>query len=174
MYVTLRKTTRRHLKAPKHPRQASPSSQRSPRSPPLPGQRTSTRARPAVSVAKTRAGFEFLGTWCAPASFRRAAARRERRPCLPYIAIPRRRRPRDSWYADPAKVFDNLYFAAAESTRLGADDERGDHPPRHDLCYTRKSCRRRIKTRPRSGSIKYLLVSHAHATTIGGGDVQTR
>ena len=82
---------------------------------------------------------------------------------------------RATWYAEPVKVFDNLYFVGQiRVLRVGSDHVGGDHPDRHALrlLRRRRSGRRVEEAGARSGStIRYAVVTHPHPDHHGGAEV---
>ena len=76
-------------------------------------------ARPATfeaaqQVAKTAAEFEFLGTLARTCLLPPSRSEDLSDTTPPYVLDPSKAPPRASWYADPAKVFDNLYFVGGK------------------------------------------------------------
>jgi len=77
-----------------------------------------------LATAKAAAQFDFTVPW-------RASASRRRRG-LAAMWSPGPAPDRVTWFTEPAKVFDNLYFVGTKiSFVMGADQRRGDHPDRH-------------------------------------------
>ena len=68
----------------------------------------------AQQAAKTAAGFEFLGTLARTCFLPPSRSEDLRDIPAPYVTDPRTAPPRASWYADPEKVFDNLYFVGGQ------------------------------------------------------------
>ena len=88
----------------------------------------------ALRSAKTAAGFEFLGTLSRICLLPASGGVNTSDNVPRYIRDPSTERPRETWYADPARVFDNLFFVGGKvHTLLGARHERGHHHHRHDL-----------------------------------------
>ena len=65
-------------------------------------------------AAKTAAEFEFLGTLARTCFLPPSRSEDLRDIPAPYVSDPSKAPPRDSWYAEPAKVFDNLYFVGGK------------------------------------------------------------
>lgn len=79
--------------------------------------------------------------------------------------------PRDTWYAKPAKVFDNLYFvgqteysawAVVTSDGIIVIDPIFDYSVEEEVVNGLKA----LGFAP--GAIKYVLISHAHSDHVGG------
>src|SRR5690349_3037576 len=70
--------------------------------------------RAAVQSAKDAAGFEFLGTLVRTCLLPQSGGEDTSDKLPPYFADPGKVPPRDTWYAPPAKVFDNLYFVGGK------------------------------------------------------------
>ena len=88
----------------------------------------------ALRSAKTAAGFEFLGTLSRICLLPASGGVNTSDNVPRYIRDPSMQRPRESWYADSARVFDNLFFVGGEGAHVvGAGHERGHHHHRHDL-----------------------------------------
>ena len=64
----------------------------------------------ALRSAKTAAGFEFLGTLSRICLLPASGGVNTSDNVPRYIRDPSTQRPRESWYADSARVFDNLFF----------------------------------------------------------------
>ena len=70
--------------------------------------------RAAVQSAKTAAGFEFLGTLVRTCLLPQSGGEDTRDNLPDYVTNPAAAPARDTWYADPARVFDNLYFVGGK------------------------------------------------------------
>lgn len=68
----------------------------------------------ALESAKTAAGFEFLGTLVRTCLLPQSGGEDTRDNVPGYITNPASAPARDTWYAEPAKVFDNLYFVGGK------------------------------------------------------------
>jgi metallo-beta-lactamase class B len=129
-------------------------------------------------TAKTAAEFTFLGT-LARTCFLPPSRSEDFRDIVPeYVADPGKAPPRTSWYADPAQVFDNLYFVGGKIHSAWALKTR-DGIILFDTVYTYNSEElivggmRKLGLDPKD--ISYLLVSHAHQDHIGGAEmIQSR
>jgi metallo-beta-lactamase class B len=73
-----------------------------------------TEIRAALESAKTAAGFEFLGTLVRTCLLPQSGGEDTRDNVPGYITNPASAPARDTWYAEPAKVFDNLYFVGGK------------------------------------------------------------
>ncbi|MEQ1774385.1 MAG: MBL fold metallo-hydrolase [Burkholderiales bacterium] len=137
-----------------------------------------TPVEKAQQAAKQAAGFEFLGTLARTCLLPPSRSEDFRDIPAPYVTDPSKAPPRSSWYADPAKVFDNLYFVGGRvhsawilATREGLI--------LLDTLYPYNSEELIIGGMKKLGldpkDIKYLIVSHAHQDHIGGAEmIQTR
>src|SRR5437899_12139547 len=65
-------------------------------------------AQAAVQSAKTAAGFEFLGTLVRVCLLPQSGGEDSSDVVPAYVANPASAPAHDSWYAEPARVFDNL------------------------------------------------------------------
>ena len=70
--------------------------------------------RAALQSAKSAAGFEFLGTLARNCLLPQSGGEDATDELPPYIADPAKAPKREEWYAEPAKVFDNLYFVGGK------------------------------------------------------------
>ena len=132
----------------------------------------------AQRAAKSAAEFTFLGT-VARTCFLPPSRSEDLRDIVPeYVADPGKAPPRSSWYAEPAKVFDNLYFVGGKVHSAWALRTR-DGIILLDTIYPYNSEELILGGMKKLGldpkDIKYLLVSHAHQDHIGGAEmIQTR
>ena len=135
-------------------------------------------AQAAVQAAKTAAGFEFLGTLVRTCLLPQSGGEDASDNAPGYIANPASAPARDTWYAEPAKVFDNLYFVGGKIHSSWALTT-SEGIILIDTIYPYNSEElvvggmRKLGLDP--GQVKYLLISHAHADHIGGAEMlQTR
>jgi metallo-beta-lactamase class B len=128
----------------------------------------------AIQAAKAAAGFEFLGTLSrlclAPPRRSESAA-----DSLPgFVTNPKSVPPREAWYAEPARVFDNLYFVGGKIHSSWALTT-SEGIILIDTIYPYNSEElivgglRKLGLDPKN--IKYVLISHAHGDHIGGAEI---
>jgi metallo-beta-lactamase class B len=129
--------------------------------------------RPSVPPNRPT-GFEFLGTLTrlclAPPRFSLNTSDN-----LPgFVANPKSVPPRESWYAEPARVFDNLYFVGGKvHTSWALTTSEGIILI--DTIYPYNSEEliagglRKLGLDPKD--IKYVVISHAHGDHIGGAEI---
>ena len=116
-------------------------------------------------AARTAAGFDFTGTLA--------------RLCVAPVAVPSTLRdvapgpaaPRDTWIAEPAKVFDNLYFVGSRiHSSWALTTSQGIILI--DTLYTYNSEEEIVGGLKKLGldpaQVKYVIISHAHADHVGG------
>src|SRR5438105_2582942 len=70
--------------------------------------------RGALQAAKAASEFEFLGTLARICLLPQSGGEDTSNNVPPYVADPAKAPARDTWYAEPAKVFDNLYFVGGK------------------------------------------------------------
>ena len=128
----------------------------------------------AQQAAKTAADFVFLGTLARTCFLPPSRSEDLRDIVPPYVADPATAPPRSTWYADPAKVFDNLYFVGGKVHSAWALTTR-EGIILFDTIYTYNSEELVVGGMKKLGldpkDIKYLLVSHAHQDHIGGAEM---
>ena len=132
----------------------------------------------ALESAKTAAGFEFLGTLVRTCLLPQSGGEDTRDNVPGYITKPASAPARDTWYAEPAKVFDNLYFVGGKLHSAWALTTK-EGIILIDTIYPYNSEELIIGGMQKVGldpkNIKYVLISHAHSDHIGGAEVlQTR
>ena len=134
--------------------------------------------RTAVQSAKAAAGFEFLGTLVRTCVLPQSGGE-DTRDILPgYVANPATTPARETWYAPPARVFDNLYFVGGAVHSAWALTTT-DGIILIDTIYPYNSEELVVGGLQKLGldpkNIKYVIVSHAHGDHIGGAEMlQTR
>jgi metallo-beta-lactamase class B len=119
-----------------------------------------------LAKARTAAGFDFTGTLArlcvAPARFPLAV-----RDAAPSGQVPAR----DTWYAEPAKVFDNLYFVGSKIHNSWALVT-SDGIIILDTLFTYNSEEEIVGGLKKLGldpaKIKYVIITHAHGDHVGG------
>lgn len=132
----------------------------------------------SLNGAKAAAGFEFLGTLVRTCLVPQSEGERTSDEPYPYVSDPSKAAPREQWYTEPAKVFDNFYFVGGKVHSAWALTTR-EGIILFDTVYPYNSEElvlggmKKLGLDPRR--IKYLLVSHAHGDHIGGAEMmQTR
>lgn len=141
---------------------------------PAPKPRPLTPIETAQQAAKSAAGFEFLGALARTCLLPPSRSEDTRDIPAPYVSDPSKAPPRESWYAEPAKVFDNLYFvggkihsAWALTTREGIILLDTIYPYNSEELIV--GGMRKVGLDPKD--IKYVVVSHAHQDHIGGAEM---
>jgi len=132
----------------------------------------------AIESAKTAAGFEFLGTLVRTCLLPQSGGEDTRDNVPSYVTNPASAPARDTWYAEPAKVFDNLYFVGGKlhsswalTTKEGIILIDTIYPYNSEELII--GGMRKLGLDPKN--IKYVLISHAHRDHIGGAEMlQTR
>src|SRR6202166_2623413 len=116
-------------------------------------------------AARTAAGFDFTGTLA--------------RLCVAPVAVPSTLRDaapgpapaRDTWFAEPAKVFDNLYFVGSKIHSSWALTT-SEGIILIDTLFTYNSEDEIVGGLKKLGldpaTVKYVIISHAHADHVGG------
>lgn len=129
----------------------------------------------AVRGAKTAAAFEHLGTLnrlCVLPPSNGAPSTADNLPG--YISDPSTTPARDRWYAEPAQVFDDLYFVGGALHTSWALTT-SDGIILIDTIYPYNSEELIIDGMHRVGldpaDIKYIVISHAHGDHIGGVEI---
>jgi metallo-beta-lactamase class B len=116
--------------------------------------------------ARAAAGFDFTGTLA------RLCVAPARIPLAVRDVAPSGRAPaRDTWYIDPAKVFDNLYFVGSKIHNSWALVT-SDGIIILDTLFTYNSDEEIVGGLKKLGlnpmKVKYVIVTHAHADHVGG------
>jgi metallo-beta-lactamase class B len=116
-------------------------------------------------AARTAAGFDFTGTLA--------------RLCIAPVAVPNTVRdlppgpapPRETWFAEPAKVFDNFYFVGSKIHSSWALTT-SEGIILIDTLFTYNSEEEIIGGLRKLGfdpaTVKYVIISHAHGDHVGG------
>jgi metallo-beta-lactamase class B len=116
-----------------------------------------------LAAAKTAAAFDYTGTLARLCLLPQTAPGADRAPPPPPA--------RETWYTDPAKVFDNLYFvgskihsswALTSSEGIILIDTLYDYNSEEEIVGGLK------KLRLDPASVKYVIISHAHLDHDGG------
>ena len=128
----------------------------------------------AIESAKTAAGFEFLGTLVRTCLLPQSGGENLTDNVPAYITNPASAPARDTWYAEPAKVFDNLYFVGGKVHSSWALTTK-EGVILIDTIYPYNSEELVIGGMKKLGldpkNIKYVLISHAHGDHIGGAEM---
>jgi metallo-beta-lactamase class B len=123
-----------------------------------------------LQAAKTAAGFEFLGTLVRTCLLPQSGGENLTDVAPAYITDPSKAPPRDTWFAEPTKVFDNLYFVGGKLHSSWALTTK-DGIILIDTIYPYNSEELIIEGMKKVGldpaQIRYLLISHAHGDHIG-------
>ncbi len=132
----------------------------------------------ALRGAKNAAGFEFQGTLVRTCLVPQSGGENTSDTPPGYVTNPASAPPREAWYADPARVFDNLYFVGGKLHSAWALTT-SEGIILFDTIYPYNSEELIVGGMKKAGldprDIKYLIVSHAHGDHIGGAEmVQAR
>jgi metallo-beta-lactamase class B len=132
----------------------------------------------AQQAAKEAAEFEFLGTLARTCMLPPSRSEDLRDITPAYVTDPSKAPARSTWYGEPAKVFDNLYFVGGKIHSSWAL-KTSEGIILFDTIYPYNSEELIIGGMQKLGldpkDIKYLIVSHAHQDHIGGAEmIQTR
>ncbi len=134
--------------------------------------------RTVLQSAKTAAGFEFLGTLVRTCLLPQSGGEDTRDNLPGYITNPASAPARDTWHAEPARVFDNLYFVGGKVHSAWALTT-SEGIIVIDTIFPYNSEELIVGGLQKLGldpkNIKYVLISHAHSDHIGGAEMlQTR
>jgi metallo-beta-lactamase class B len=136
--------------------------------------RQPTDVEVAQLAAKQASGFEFLGALVRTCLLPPSRSEDTRDLPAPYVTDPGKAPPRASWYAEPAKVFDNLYFVGGKihsswalTTREGIILLDTLYPYNSEELIV--GGMRKVGLDPKD--IKYVVISHAHQDHIGGAEM---
>jgi len=134
--------------------------------------------RAAQQAAKTAAGDEFLGSLVRTCFLPQSGGENTADTLPNYVTNPASAPARATWFAEPAKVFDNLYFVGGKihsswalTTTEGIILIDTIFPYNSEVLI--EGGLRKLGLDPKD--IKYVLISHAHGDHIGGAEMlQTR
>lgn len=130
--------------------------------------------RSSLESAKTAAGVEFLGTLARICLLPQSGGENTNDTLPGYISNPASAPARETWYADPAKVFDNLYFVGGKVHSSWALTT-SEGIILLDTIFPYNSEELIVGGMKRLGlnpaDIKYVIISHAHADHIGGAEM---
>lgn len=128
----------------------------------------------ALREAKTAAGFEFLGTLSRICLVPQSGGENTSDDVPRYVADPSTAPGRDVWYAEPAKVFDNLYFVGGKvhsswalTTSAGIIIIDTIFPYNSEELIVEGM--RKVGLDP--NDIRYVIISHAHGDHVGGAEM---
>jgi metallo-beta-lactamase class B len=128
----------------------------------------------ALRSAKDAAAFDFQGTLVRTCLVPQSGGENTTDNVPGYVANPASAPAREAWYADPAKVFDNLYFVGGRLHSAWAMTTK-EGIILFDTIYPYNSEELIIGGMKKVGldpaDIKYLIVSHAHGDHIGGAEM---
>ena len=134
--------------------------------------------RAAVQSAKDASEFEFLGTLVRTCLLPQSGGENTSDIAPAFVTNPAAAPAAETWYVEPAKVFDNLYFVGGKIHSSWALTT-SEGIILIDTIFPYNSERlivgglQKLGLDPRN--IKYLLISHAHGDHIGGAEMlQTR
>ena len=130
--------------------------------------------RASLQSAKRAAGFEFLGTLSRICLVPQSGGENTSDNLPRYIRDPAGVPAREAWYADSAKVFDNLYFVGGKihsswalTTSAGIIVLDTVFPYNSEELIV--GGMRRLGLDPED--IKYVIIGHAHGDHIGGAEM---
>ena len=130
--------------------------------------------RTAVAAAKEAAGFEWLGTLVRTCLLPQSGGENTSDNVPDFVTDPAKAPPRDAWYAEPAKVFDDVYFVGGKIHSSWALTTR-DGIILIDTLFPYNSEQLIVGGMQKLGldpkQIKYLIISHAHTDHIGGAEI---
>jgi metallo-beta-lactamase class B len=128
----------------------------------------------ALRSAKEAAGFEHLGTLNRICLLPASGGENTSDNAPRYVLDPSAAPPRESWYAEPARVFDNLYFVGG-SVHSSWALTTSEGIIIIDTLYPYNSEEAIIGGLERLGldpeDIRYVIISHAHGDHIGGAQM---
>jgi metallo-beta-lactamase class B len=143
-----------------------------------PARNIDAEIRAAIQSAKTAAGQDFTGTLVRTCLLPQSGGANTTDNPPAFVTKPESAPARAAWYAEPAKVFDNLYFVGGKVHSAWALTT-SDGIILIDTIYPYNSEElivgglQKLGLDPRS--IKYVIISHAHGDHIGGAEMlQTR
>ena len=133
-----------------------------------------TEIEAAIRSAKRAAGVEFLGTLNRICLLPASGGVNTSDNLPRYVRDPNTIPPREQWYAEPAKVFDNLYFVGGKIHSSWALTS-SEGIIIIDTIYPYNSRELIIGGLEKLGlnpeDIRYVVISHAHGDHIGGAQI---
>ena len=130
--------------------------------------------RAAIQSAKTAAGEDFAGSLVRTCLLPQSGGENTSDTAPGFVTKPASAPARATWYADPAKVFDNLYFVGGKVHSAWALTT-SDGIILIDTIYPYNSRELIVGGLKKLGldpaSIKYVIISHAHGDHIGGAEI---
>ena len=130
--------------------------------------------RTAVAAAKDAAGFEWLGTLVRTCLLPQSGGENTSDNVPDFVANASKVPPRNSWYSEPAKVFDDVYFVGGKIHSSWALTTR-EGIILIDTLFPYNSEELIVGGMQKLGldpkQIKYLIISHAHTDHIGGAEL---
>lgn len=130
--------------------------------------------RAAQQGAKEAAGSEFLGTLVRTCFLPQSGGENNDDVLPGYITNPASAPARETWYVEPAKVFDNLYFVGGRVHSAWALTT-SDGIILIDTIFPYNSEELIVGGLQKLGldpkTIKYVIISHAHGDHIGGAEM---
>ncbi len=130
--------------------------------------------RAAIQSAKTAAGEDFAGALVRTCVLPQSGGENTSDTAPGFVTKPASAPARATWYADPAKVFDNLYFVGGKVHSAWALTT-SDGIILIDTIYPYNSRELIVGGLKKLGldpaSIKYVIISHAHGDHIGGAEI---
>ena len=128
----------------------------------------------ALQEAKAAAGFDFLGTLARVCLLPRSGGENTGDIVPGYVADSATAPPREQWFAEPAQVFDNLYFVGGKMHSAWALTT-SEGVILLDTIYPYNSEELIIGGMRTLGldpaDIRYVLISQAHGDHIGGAEI---
>jgi metallo-beta-lactamase class B len=128
----------------------------------------------ALGAAKAAAAFDHQGTLVRTCLLPQSGGENTSDTPYGYVSNPASAPARDTWFAEPAKVFDNLYFVGGKVHSSWALTSK-EGIILIDTIYPYNSEELIIGGMKKLGldprNIKYLIISHAHGDHIGGAEM---
>jgi len=133
-----------------------------------------TEIRTSLQAAKRAAGFEFLGTLVRLCLLPQSRGENTTDNLPRFIREPTSVPTREAWYADSARVFDNLYFVGGKVHSSWALTT-SEGIILLDTIFPYNSEELIVAGLERLGldptNIKYVIIAHAHSDHIGGAEI---